>query len=186
MRRLVLVAAILAIVGAALLPVPAAAHDSSDAFSCNPTQNVATYVTGAGNLYQMDVNVCVGRYNDAGSFWNIEGMIRYTCFRNGSPWDGCRANGNVEVHQAPDGSSNWVVERSNSFTRPAASWPCSVGENCYFQDSGRISSDHEPDFNDEWARGKNEGNTARFLLADGSNVVVGITNSYSGTCLCQN
>jgi hypothetical protein len=64
----------------------AEAHDSSAASVCNATQNVATHITAAGNLYAMDVNLCVGRYNIiTDCCWTVEAMVRYTCWRNASP-----------------------------------------------------------------------------------------------------
>ncbi len=169
------------------MPVaPAAAHDSSAALSCTGVETVAVHTTAGGNLYELRNNTCVGHYNTIPDCcWTTEGITRYTCFRNGSPWDGCRANGNVESQWAPNGVFNsWTVEQSNPFGAPLQPWPCSPGSNCWFQDSGRLSSTHVLDGNWEMQRGKGEGTSVRFLLADGSNVVESINDNWSSECYC--
>ncbi len=191
MRKLVHRLMIVGLLATAMVAVPSAApvqaHDSSAALSCTGYETVAVHTTAGGNLYELRNNTCVGHYNTIPDCcWTVEGITRYNCFRNGASWDGCRVNGNVELQSAPDGVFNsWSVQVSTPFSEPGPSWPCS-GESCWFSDSGRISSGHDLDGNWEMQRGKGEGGTARFFLADGSNVVVSVNDNWSPECYCYN
>jgi hypothetical protein len=170
-----------------LTAAPAAAHESSSGIACSIESTVALHITPANNVYEATSVTCTGHYNTIPDCcWTVEGIARIRCYRNGQPWDGCRGNGNIESQWRLESSSTWNVGRSWGYAVPAGvGWPCS-GASCWFSVSERFESDHDLDNNQSYHRGKNEGTSIRFRLADGGNVVKSATDQWGDACLCYN
>jgi hypothetical protein len=149
----------------------ASAHDSSIAKSCTGEEEVASYLTAAGNYYALRNNTCAALYAIGSDYYTVEGITRYTCYRNGLSWDGCRVDGYVQVQWRTEGTSQWYVHSSVYFHVP---------DTGYVSNTGRLSSGHLTDNEYMVVRGKGQGNNVRFLLADGTTVLVPVADNWSG------
>jgi hypothetical protein len=135
---------------------------------CDASEVVAEYVTGGGNVHTAYAHL---RIEDDGS-GDARARLHWHCRRNGDPFDGCRADGYL-VLQRWTGAA-WVDWSGQVYCHSP------VSGTGWFQDSGEFYSafKHGPSF---LVRARIYSGNVRFLLGDGSNVLVPAFDAVSQT-----
>jgi hypothetical protein len=106
MRRLALLLA-----GAALLAMfYAPPAQAGTVIACNGHRQIAFHETAGGNRYQLFAHNCIDDTLSLGSHW-YQARTHWHCYRNGSPYDGCRLNTRLTI-QTFSLISGWVDETS--------------------------------------------------------------------------
>jgi hypothetical protein len=185
MRRLALLLA-----GAALLAMfYAPPAQAGTVIACNGHRQIAFHETAGGNRYQLFAHNCIDDTLSLGSHW-YQARTHWHCYRNGSPYDGCRLNTRLTI-QTFSLISGWVDETSTytDVSNPGGSYSCagSGGPNTgFFTNSSTLESvSFNPNAGERIRGAGIDPDNMRFCLADGSTVLKDVTNSVSQDHIAQ-
>ena len=149
----------LALCAAALagIQVTAAPPALADSFlGCDGPTQVRKYgPTPSGNTYVSKAKVCLVRNDSDHRYW--QGVVRWTCFKNGLAYAGCRWDGNLQTRDT-NGS---LVE---------SDFVCASCGGSYLSDSGQLFNLFRllPNNN---IYATTESSRVRFLLGDGTSLL---------------
>jgi hypothetical protein len=162
--------------------VPASPAAAGTVIACNQLGHirVSHYTTAAGNYYEILAHNCLEENAVAGEHW-YNSRTHWHCLRNDVSWDGCRINSRLAVQKYISGtgwSTNSITEKD--VTNPTTTANCTGGfsNGGFFSDS--TTEESYQTYFDGLIRGvATDPDNVRFCLADGTSVVVDVTDSVS-------
>jgi hypothetical protein len=164
MRRVLLLLTLAALLGAALpaaaQPPTAAVPDTvQETLSHCKIMEVTHYLTGAGNLYTVNANVCLAQVDGSPNYFAPH--VRFSGYRNEAPWDGFRFDTTLAIRYRCQGCSLWITDNvSEAWHYPASGW---------MQTAAHTGQYVEFDLADWDVKGtQNWGAKVRILLGDGT------------------
>lgn len=141
----------------------------ADILACGPHTTIAAHTTAGGNVYDLEVHLCLDYEPTPGSpgYSTANTRAHWHCERNNVAWDGCRVNAELVVEKLNAPGWQDIGSTAFSITEPNSGYFANSQTRVSFR-SGIITCG--PPCPQIRAKVEDPDNM-RFLLADGTSVL---------------